>query len=184
MLFGRKGYRNLEELYKENEDLVYTFFYDYTADGELVQEWAQQLWIRAWENFEKLCCKEKKDAQAYLRAVARNLVMDHFRAIKWEKVRWGNVEWISSDMAMEEIEEISEQQIDDIQLESLREAMAVLSEEEKHLLYLKYDQDLTSRAIGELLGTSDGVARVNLQRVRDKLRDEAYRILRRKLNED
>lgn len=184
LLFGRKGYENLEALYKENEKLVYTFFGDYIEDEELVKEWSQQLWIRVWENLDKFRDKGKKEAQAYLRVMARNLVSDYFRDIKREKDRWGNVEWISSDMAMEEIEAISECQVNDIQLESLEEAKKQLSEGEWYLLFLKYDQDLTSRAIGELTGTSDGVARVNLQRVRDKLRDEAHGILRRKLNED
>ena len=184
MLFGRKGYENLEELYKENEKLVYTFFHDYTEDEELVKEWSQQLWIRVWENFDKFRDKGKKEAQAYLRVMARNLVADYFRGIKRENDRWGNVEWISSDMAMEEIEVISERQIDDIQLESLHEAIPSLTESEQNLLYLKYDRELSSRAIGELIGTSAGVTRVNLQRVRDKLREEAHEILRRKLNED
>ncbi|MBR4860951.1 MAG: sigma-70 family RNA polymerase sigma factor [Firmicutes bacterium] len=184
MLFGRKGYENLEELYKENEKLVYTFFHDYTEDEEMVKEWSQQLWIRVWENFDKFRDKGKKEAQSYLRVMARNLVADYFRDIKRGNDRWGNVEWISSDMAMVEIEAISESQINDIQMESLQEAILALTEADQNLLYLKYDRNLTSRAIGELIGTSDGVVRVNLQRVRDKLRDEAHEILRRKLNED
>lgn len=183
MLFGRKGYQTLEELYLENEKLVYTFFHDYTEDPELIKDWSQELWFKVWNHFEIFRGKNKKDAQAYLRVMARNLVADYFREQKRERERWGNVEWISSDLVMEEIEERSEQQIDDLQLESLREAMVILSEEEQNLLYLKYDRELTSRAIGELIGTSDAVARVNLQRIREKLRDEAYRILRRKEHE-
>lgn len=183
MLFGRKGYENLEELYTENEKLVYAFFYDYTDDKELVKEWSQQLWIRAWENMDKFRSKGKKEAQAYLRVMARNLVADYFREVKREKERWDNVEWISSDMTIEEIELISEEKISDIQADSLREAMDILSEEERYMLYLKYDRELTSRAIGELVGTSDAVARVNLQRIRTKLQENAEKILRRKANE-
>ena len=183
MFFGRKGYRNLEELYEENEALVYTFMRDYTKDENLVQELSQRLWIKVWENFDKFRDKEKKDAQAYMRAMAHNVAADYFKEVKNEKECWGNMEWISSDQAMEEIEAISERELNDLQQECLCEAAEILTEEERYLLHLKYEKRLSSRAIGELTGRSAAVARVNLQRTRDKLRDEAYRIMRRKEHE-
>lgn len=93
------------------------------------------------------------------------------------------MEWISGDQYWEEVEAISERELNDLQMECLREAAEILTEDERYLLHLKYGKMLRSRAIGELLGISEAVARVNLQRVRDKLRDEAYRVLRRKENE-
>lgn len=156
---------------------------DYTTDEELVKDWSQELWIKVWENMDKFHDMEPSDAQAYLRVMAHNQVADYFRKVKKEKKLWRNVEWISGDQYWEEVEAISERELNDLQMECLREAAEILTEDERYLLHLKYGKMLRSRAIGELLGISEAVARVNLQRVRDKLRDEAYRVLRRKENE-
>jgi len=60
MLFGRKGYQTLEELYLENEKLVYTFFHDYTEDPELIKDWSQELWFKVWNHFKIFRGKNKK----------------------------------------------------------------------------------------------------------------------------
>lgn len=52
----------------------------------------------------------------------------------------------------------------------LRAAMAVLDEEERHLLHLRYVEDLTQPSVAQCLGIPEGTAKVRLYRARNRLR--------------
>ncbi|MBQ8589842.1 MAG: sigma-70 family RNA polymerase sigma factor [Firmicutes bacterium] len=175
MKLMKKTYKNLEELYLDNEKLVYTFFFDYFKDKELILEWSQNLWVKVWKNFDKFCDKEKKEVHRYLRVMARNLVSDYFREENreqeaWEK--WNQGECLETPTLENESELFSSPQL----LDFLIKALEVLTETERDLVYLSYDQKLRSANIGQLLGISDGLVRVRLQRIREKLKMEVERL--------
>jgi len=171
----KKKYKNLEEMYRDNEKLVYTFFHDYTEDNDLILEWSQSLWVKVWKNFDKFRDKEKKEVHRYLRIMARNLVSDHFRDEKreqevWDK--WSYGERLETSSPEHESELFSNPKL----IDYLMTALTILSDEEKGLIYLNYDQRLRSAEIGQLLGISDGLVRVRLQRIREKLKVEVERL--------
>lgn len=49
-------------------------------------------------------------------------------------------------------------------------ALGCLSERDRLLLHLRYDEDLTQAAIASRLGIPEGTVKVRLHRARDKLR--------------
>lgn len=171
----KRTYKNLEEMYLDNEKLVYIFLRDYTEDGDLIVEWSQKLWVKVWKNFDKFRAKEKKEVHRYLRVMVRNLVLDHFRDEKrereaWEKWSFGECLKTSSP------EQESELFLNPGLLDYLIKAMDVLTEPERDLVYLSYDQKMRSADIGQLLGISDSLVRVRLQRIREKLKLEVERL--------
>ena len=175
MIRMKKTYTHLEEMYLDNEKLVYTFFRDYSKDEELILEWSQKLWHKVWSNFDKFRGKEKKEVQRYLRVMVRNLVSDHFNKERRENEvleQWHYEEREKSTTVEEESELFSNPTL----LEYLIIALEILTDEERDLVYLRYDQNLRSAAIGQLLGTSDGLVRVRLQRIREKLKKEVERL--------
>ncbi len=52
----------------------------------------------------------------------------------------------------------------------LRQALADLSERERRLLEMRYEEDLTQKMIALRLGIPEGTVKVRLHRARDKLR--------------
>lgn len=52
----------------------------------------------------------------------------------------------------------------------LQAAMADLSEEDRHLLLLRYVEDLTQPCVAQCLGIPEGTAKVRLHRARNRLR--------------
>ena len=175
MELNKKKYRNLEEMYRDNEKLVYTFFHDYTEDNDLILEWSQNLWVKVWKNFDKFRDKEKKEVHRYLRVMARNLVSDHFRDDKREQEAWDK--WSYGErLETSSPEHESELFLNPGLLDFLIKAMGVLTETERDLVYLSYDQQLRSADIGQLLEISDGLVRVRLQRIREKLKVEVERL--------
>jgi RNA polymerase sigma-70 factor (ECF subfamily) len=54
----------------------------------------------------------------------------------------------------------------------LHAALNRLSERDRQLLRLRYEEDLTQATIAHRLGIPEGTVKVRLHRVRNKLRDE------------
>jgi RNA polymerase sigma-70 factor (ECF subfamily) len=54
----------------------------------------------------------------------------------------------------------------------LQAALNCLSERDRKLIQLRYDEDMTQEAIASRLGIPDGTVKVRLHRVRHKLRKE------------
>jgi RNA polymerase sigma-70 factor (ECF subfamily) len=57
-----------------------------------------------------------------------------------------------------------------VELADLHEALEHLSERERRLLEMRYQEDLTQGAIARRLGIPEGTVKVRLHRVREKLR--------------
>ena len=57
-----------------------------------------------------------------------------------------------------------------VELADLHAAMAALSERDRELLELRYEEDLTQAAIAARLGIPEGTVKVRLHRARNKLR--------------
>jgi RNA polymerase sigma-70 factor, ECF subfamily len=53
------------------------------------------------------------------------------------------------------------------------QALSILGEDERHLLRLRYEEDLTQGQVAAALGVPEGTVKVRLHRVRARLRDAA-----------
>lgn len=175
MSFIQKKYKCIEEMYLDNEKLVYAFFYDYCKDSEQIREWSQKLWTKVWENFEKFRTKNKVEVQRYLRIMVRNMISDHFRDERSEQEAWKKWRY-NEPQESSSIEYESELFRNPELMDYLMVAIKILSESERDLIYLSYHQQLRSAEIGQLIGISDGLVRVRLQRIRDKLKVEIERL--------
>lgn len=63
-----------------------------------------------------------------------------------------------------------EQVVATVELADLQEALADLSDRDRELLELRYEEDLTQKMIALRLGIPEGTVKVRLHRARDKLR--------------
>ena len=57
-----------------------------------------------------------------------------------------------------------------LRLENLRKAVSVLSDEERQLISLRYDQELTMEAIGKILGVSKMAVSKRLKKLHNQLK--------------
>lgn len=181
MLFRDKGYSSLEELYAENEKLVYTFIRDYTNNKDAIEELVQIVWFKIFTNFEKIPANRKK-AKDYIRSIVRNAVADYFDDEKKRNAVFDEMVYFfkeESDETIEtELEDFCNRELE----EYLHEAMGILSDSEKYLIKLRFYDKMTSPAMGELLGISDGVVRMTILRILKKLRKEIEIMQRRDEN--
>jgi RNA polymerase sigma-70 factor, ECF subfamily len=121
---------------------------------------AQNALVRAWRNQHKLIDRNRK--KEWISQIARN------EALR-ERDRRVPDPVDDPDLGAEEDSEL----IALVEGSSVWDALASLSEQDRQLLALRYEGDMTQSAIAEHLGIPEGTVKVRLYRARNKLRDKA-----------
>ena len=166
---SKASYSSFEEMYLDNYKLVYLFTRDYISDGFLVQDISSTVWTKVAEHLEKCMAMEKLWFRNYLKIMVRNTVVDHYREEKAIHELQKNIQDVSNSNCGYSTAECEEK-------EYLREAVTILSDEERQLLYFKYEMNMRSEEIGEALGISAGAVRMRHKRTVEKLRKEINRL--------
>jgi RNA polymerase sigma-70 factor, ECF subfamily len=130
------------KLYDREIESVYGFFayrVRCVADAEDLTQRTFERALRAWRRFDP----ERAPARVWLLAIARNLLIDHYRA-----------EGASQHQPLDEVEEErlgSEAPEPDLGLDpALAEALGALSRRDREVVALRFGGDLTGPEIAEL----------------------------------
>ena len=153
----KEGDKNsLKIIYEEHIDALFLFGKKLCSDEELVLDYIHDLFVYVWENREKL--GEPVVIRAYLLKSLRNRIIDDFR--KSKKIN------ISPDISLVKDTELSKEeewvafetsaQIN----EKLGGAIKLLTDRQREIIYLKFNQNLSYEEIGDILG-------INYQSVRN-----------------
>ncbi len=138
-----------EVLYERYFGQVYRYFYARTSEGELAEDFTQEVFLRAFQGFGAYR-HEGKPLVAWLMRIAHNMLVDHYRRAEKHKhillevdVRCG-----AGDPA-----EIAERESD---LSEVREAMRGLPPNQAEVLSLRFGAGLSINEVGAVMGKSDG----------------------------
>ena len=149
---------DLEELY----DKLLKYCYSKTHDRYLAEDIVQDTFVRFYSNN---TYKETGKKLAYLYTIARNLCIDSYR-----RTQIINIDEVREDV---ELRTATNSEIDEaLDRMSAERAMACLSEEERELVILRYNQELSNAEIGEILGMSRWAVHRRLQKCLAKMRAE------------
>jgi RNA polymerase sigma-70 factor, ECF subfamily len=114
--------------------------------------------LRAWRRRSTL--REAERRNQWLATIVRN---EAFR--QHSRVRPDPIATIEMQEGAED-----ERVVAAVELADLHAALRELSERDRELLELRYEEDLTQAAIATKLGIPEGTVKVRLHRARDKLR--------------
>ncbi|MBM7116125.1 sigma-70 family RNA polymerase sigma factor [Archangium primigenium] len=128
-------------------------------------EVAQEAFLRAYQNLNKY--DESRPFDLWVMAITRNLCLDLLR--RRTKVRTQELEPMKDVLASDEIS-LEEGAIARQERQSLEEALATLSADDREVLALYYVQKRTTKEIAQLLGCAPGTIMARLFRAREKLR--------------
>jgi RNA polymerase sigma-70 factor, ECF subfamily len=134
--------------------------YRYTSNPNEAEDIAQDALLRAWRRRSTL--RDAARRKEWLGTIVRN---EAFR--QHSKVRPDPVETIEAREGAEDDRIVST-----VERADLHAALKRLSERDRQLIQLRYDEDLTQEAIARRLGIPDGTVKVRLHRARHKLREE------------
>lgn len=132
--------------------------YRYASNPSEAEDIAQDALLRAWRRRSTLRNTERRNQ--WLTTIVRN---EAFR--RHARVRPDLTTAIEFREGAED-----EQVLATVELADLHAALKRLSERDRRLLEMKYEEDLTQATIARRLGIPEGTVKVRLHRARNKLR--------------
>jgi RNA polymerase sigma-70 factor (ECF subfamily) len=132
--------------------------YRYASNPSEAEDIAQDALLRAWRRRSTL--READRRTEWLATIVRNEAFRHRSRVRPEPVASFEMSEGADD----------EQVLATVERADLRAALLRLDDNERRLLMLRYDEDLTQAAIARRLGIPEGTVKVRLHRARDKLR--------------
>lgn len=145
------------KLYGEYMERIYRFAYFLLQDKIKAEDVTQETFLRAWKSIGRFSPKDGGTFQAYLFAIARNLVTDVRR--KKPTISLSEID----DPPY--IDDIEERLIRGQKKERVREVLQRLSPLEQHMVILRFFEDLPFADIAKALEMKEGAIRVRLHRV-------------------
>jgi RNA polymerase sigma-70 factor, ECF subfamily len=133
--------------------------YRYASNPSEAEDIAQDALLRAWRRRSTL--RDDARRKEWLGTIVRN---EAFR--QHSRVRPDPVDTVENWEGAED-----EGIISTVERADLHAALQGLSERDRKLIELRYEEDLTQEAIARRLGVPDGTVKVRLHRVRHKLRE-------------
>jgi len=134
--------------------------YHYASNPNEAEDIAQDALLRAWRRRSTLRDADRR--KEWLGTIVRNEAFRHH-----SRVRPDPVDEVDSWEGEED-----ERIVSTVERADLHAALKRLSERDRKLLELRYEEDLTQEAIARRLGIPDGTVKVRLHRVRHRLREE------------
>lgn len=132
--------------------------YRYASNPSEAEDIAQDALLRAWRRRSTLRDSERRNQ--WLATIVRN---EAFR--QHARVRPDPTSTLEFSQGAED-----EAVLAAVELADLHAALAGLSERDRQLLEMRYEEDLTQATIASRLGIPEGTVKVRLHRARQKLR--------------
>lgn len=133
--------------------------YHYASNPNEAEDIAQDALLRAWRRRSTL--RDGARRKEWLGTIVRNEAFRQHSRMRPDPVDtaedWEGVE--------------DEQIVSTVERADLHAALNRLSERDRKLIELRYEEDLTQEAIAKRLGVPDGTIKVRLHRVRHRLRE-------------
>ncbi len=149
------------EIYNLFLQRIFRFIHFSVNDYELSWDLTQNTFLKAWKAIEKFSTK-KGSLQAFLFAIARNLVIDWYRKKKDILLRHISEPVVSADF--------EERLVRDEQGQALRAAINKLEPQDKEIIMLRYFEEMTFAEVAKIVGKREGAVRVRAHRALKSLR--------------
>ena len=153
----------LERLYREHADRIYGLCLRMSGDRVRATELAQDVFVRAWEQLDRL--RPDSDAGAWLWRLATNTVLNAFRSDRRRQARVAPV----AEPAL--FERASEGTPLPVRRLSLDAAMNRLPARAREVFVLHDVEGFAGPEIAELLGVAEGTVRAHLHKARTLMRE-------------
>jgi RNA polymerase sigma-70 factor (ECF subfamily) len=135
-------------LYDEHLNTVYRFVFFKVGDATLAEDLTSEVFSKAWENIDRF---EWRDLpfQHWLLRVARNVVVDHWRAHRRFPTSLDGLYELPSDATPPE-----ELVARDLEVERVRQGLTRLPDDQREVLILRFIEGFSHAEAAQVLGKS------------------------------
>lgn len=153
-----KGDQNsFKKLYDYHVDGLFSFLNQFTNDRELVKDWTQSAFIKAFTKLEGF----KKNAR--FKTWLFTIGMNEMRSALRKKVHFEDLSTIETIAEVNEETEL-------INWKVAKKAIQQLSPDKKMILILHIAEGYSHKEISEMLSIKEGTSRITLYRAKEELR--------------
>ena len=153
----------LERLYRDHADRIYGLCLRLSGDRVRATELAQDVFVRAWEQLDRL--RPDSDAGAWLWRLATNTVLNAMRS---ERRRFARVAPVAEPALLERGSLGTPLPVRRMSIDA---AIARLPERAREVFVLHDVEGFSGPEIAELLGVAEGTVRAHLHRARTLMRE-------------
>ncbi len=154
------------ELYDRYANKVYRKCISMVKNKEDAQDLSHDILVKAFLNIASFAGKSSFSTWVY--AITYNQCIDFLR--QKQKSRIIEYENTHEQKIMDDNEEIERKMIFEIEVTRLKELIHQLSEEDKAILLMKYQDEMSIEDIKNILSLSSSATKMRLKRARDRLR--------------
>jgi RNA polymerase sigma-70 factor, ECF subfamily len=156
------------ELFEQHRDGVHAFLLARISDREVARDLLQETFLRLWRRIGEVGELEVGRQRAWIHTVARNLLVDRYRA---DATRRATLRAIvdGSDRAGATEADGAQQLVARDALAHLARAIAALPDDQREILTMSVVAEMTSQQIAEALDLPAGTVRYKLHRARARL---------------
>lgn len=162
----------MEQLIQKYQSRVYGFLLKYVKIPEVAEDLTQDVMVKLWRNLEKV--QSVEDQEAYILAITRNYIRDHFKKMSREKAYMAEVVQylpVQDSCIHQTI------QRHDLQ-DSIRSVVAELPERQREVYQLIYEHGKSLKEIAKEMDISPYTAKNHraqaLKVIRSRINPEAF----------
>lgn len=149
-------------LYKRYYKKVYDKCYSFVKNKVIAQELTNEIFSKTYEQLGSF--RQKSSFSSWLFTITYNHCIDYLR--KQKQLHYPK--WNSENEIRDIIDE-PEDKIDDINYDNLLVILEMIHPEEKAMLLMKYQDNLSIRTISEAMRVSEDAAKMRLKRARTRV---------------
>ena len=165
IFLAKKDRKNFNILYTKYYERIFLFILRRCSDENVAADITQQTFVKAMINLEKFEFRGLPFS-SWLYRISLNELNLYFRETKKRR----SVSLDEKELDILNAEQTDNEEIKEIPMEHLIQALNVLSEGEVTLLEMKYFEKRSHREISEILGITESNAKVKLHRIIKKMR--------------
>ncbi|WP_299224154.1 sigma-70 family RNA polymerase sigma factor [uncultured Psychroserpens sp.] len=153
-----------EVLYDRYANLVYNKCYGFAKDSDEAKDLTQDVFLKL---FVKLASfKEKSKFSTWLYAFTYNHCVNYVTRNTAKKFEKQSVDYADIENISEEVDDVD---FSDMRLDKLKQALELVSPDEKMILLLKYQDNLSIKEIESVLDIGESAVKMRIKRAKDKL---------------
>lgn len=162
----------MEKLLNSYRNRIFGFLLKYVKIPEVAEDLTQEVLIKLWKNKERF--QEIEDKEAYMLAVTRNLIRDHFKKItqeeKYKAEVWNHIPTVDNTM----IRSIQRSEL----TSNIKSIVHTLPERQQEIYFLIFKKGLSLAEIAQELKISPYTAKNHLSKalkvIRSKINPESF----------
>ena len=158
----------MEKIIQQYHNRVFAFLLKYVKIPEVAEDLTQDVMIKLWQNRNKI--ESLDDQEAYILAITRNYIRDHFKKMSREKIY---MEEVIQHLPVQDNSLHQTIQRHDLQ-NSIRKVVAELPERQRQVYQLVYDHGKSLKETAKELDISPYTAKNH--------RAQALKVIRARIN--